>query len=252
MVKHSSPYIYIGETSFFIMKKSNDLLGEKIKARILEQLMHKDLLFSEIVKKSGLRDHGHLNYHLQLLVRQGLVVKEGQMYRASAMGERLGVYLKQFQMKEMYPISLVCAFVFNKSGELLLLRRAKNPQRGRWGLPGGKMVIGESLVQAAERELFEETGLKLKAVRALGFFPSRVYKSNELSYHVNIVPVLMKAFSEKDKISMDLEESSESCFVHPNKLSKMELVSNNLEMIRAACKNMDGELFSFQEISHKE
>lgn len=42
---------------------------------------------------------------------------------------------------------------------LLLIQRATEPQRGRWSLPGGRVEARETLAQAVEREVHEETGL---------------------------------------------------------------------------------------------
>lgn len=44
-------------------------------------------------------------------------------------------------------------------GRFLLIRRKHDPARGLFAFPGGKVEPGESAVEAAERELKEETGL---------------------------------------------------------------------------------------------
>jgi ADP-ribose pyrophosphatase YjhB (NUDIX family) len=50
---------------------------------------------------------------------------------------------------------------------VLLLRRADN---GRWAVPGGYMEPGESLTEACAREVWEETGLRVRVVRLIGVY----------------------------------------------------------------------------------
>ena len=45
----------------------------------------------------------------------------------------------------------------------MLVRRGKEPARGQWAIPGGSVTLGESLQEAAEREIFEETGIRITA-----------------------------------------------------------------------------------------
>lgn len=59
------------------------------------------------------------------------------------------------------------AVVLDAAGRLLLVRRARDPQRGRWSLPGGKAHPHETLAETAERETLEETGLRVRAGREL-------------------------------------------------------------------------------------
>jgi 8-oxo-dGTP diphosphatase len=47
--------------------------------------------------------------------------------------------------------------------ELLLVQRAKDPAKGAWAVPGGRLHAGETLKQCAEREVFEETHLRVVA-----------------------------------------------------------------------------------------
>jgi mutator protein MutT len=60
------------------------------------------------------------------------------------------------------PIPAALAVVI-RDGQALLVRRAHQPDMGKWGFPGGKIEPGETVRDAAVRELFEETGLHAQA-----------------------------------------------------------------------------------------
>jgi 8-oxo-dGTP diphosphatase len=65
-------------------------------------------------------------------------------------------------------VPCVGAVIHDASGRLLLIRRAHDPGRGLWSLPGGRVEAGESLAQAVEREVREETGLDVTAAAPVG------------------------------------------------------------------------------------
>jgi len=51
------------------------------------------------------------------------------------------------------------AVILDEDGRVLLVQRGREPERGRWSIPGGRVEAGESLRQAVVREVLEETGL---------------------------------------------------------------------------------------------
>jgi 8-oxo-dGTP diphosphatase len=52
-------------------------------------------------------------------------------------------------------------------GRVLLVKRARQPLRGYWSLPGGHVEGGETLAEAAAREVREETGVTIDGLRQI-------------------------------------------------------------------------------------
>jgi 8-oxo-dGTP diphosphatase len=62
-----------------------------------------------------------------------------------------------------------------RGDEVLMLRRGHAPRRGMLDVPGGFIDAGENIERAARRELFEETGLRVRNARWFGFYWDRYY-----------------------------------------------------------------------------
>lgn len=60
------------------------------------------------------------------------------------------------------PVVAVGAIVF-RNKRVLLVRRAQPPSQDLWAIPGGRVKIGETLQEAAEREILEETAISIQA-----------------------------------------------------------------------------------------
>lgn len=67
------------------------------------------------------------------------------------------------------PVVFACAIVLNEEGQILWQQRS---DFGWWGLLGGVVELNESLEEALNREIFEETGLFVKRERLLGIYSS--------------------------------------------------------------------------------
>jgi 8-oxo-dGTP diphosphatase len=65
-------------------------------------------------------------------------------------------------------VACVGAVVHDAAGRLLLIRRGTEPSRGMWSVPGGRVEPGESPERAVEREVWEETGLRVRAGEVVG------------------------------------------------------------------------------------
>lgn len=66
------------------------------------------------------------------------------------------------------PQVAVSAGIF-RDGKILLTRRNRNPARGIYTFPGGRVEFGESLTEAVAREVMEETGLTIEVVGLAGY-----------------------------------------------------------------------------------
>ena len=75
-----------------------------------------------------------------------------------------------------------------RGDEVLLVRRAKAPAAGAWSVPGGAQELGETAEAAARRELLEETGLAVGALRLVAHVDS-IHRDADgrVEYHYTIL-----------------------------------------------------------------
>ncbi len=63
-----------------------------------------------------------------------------------------------------------CDGILVEDGKILLIKRAKEPDLGKWALPGGRIEEDETAEECLEREFREETGLEVEPVKLLGIY----------------------------------------------------------------------------------
>ena len=86
-----------------------------------------------------------------------------------------------------HPVVGVGAVVV-RDGKALIIKRAHEPRKGEWSLPGGLLELGESLQDAARREIKEETSLDIEVGPVIETF-DRVHRDDQgkIRYHFVIV-----------------------------------------------------------------
>jgi 8-oxo-dGTP diphosphatase len=66
-------------------------------------------------------------------------------------------------MRRQYPLAPIPSVgaVVWKGHKVLLVRRGHEPSKGKWSIPGGALELGETLQEAAQREVKEECGIQI-------------------------------------------------------------------------------------------
>jgi 8-oxo-dGTP diphosphatase len=105
------------------------------------------------------------------------------------------------------PVVGVGAVVVHE-GRVLLIRRGKEPLRGRWLVPGGTVEWGETLEDALVREVQEETGLTVRPREMVAVLDRIHQEQGEVRYHFVIVDYLCDWVSGTLLAGSDAEEAA--------------------------------------------
>jgi len=109
------------------------------------------------------------------------------------------------------PVIMVTAgvVILNAEGELLMQHRADD---GTWGLVGGFMELGESVEEAARREVLEETGLTVGQLELLGVISETEPFTYPNGDRAQIVTVVYASDEVSGVLQIDAEGLELRCF----------------------------------------
>ena len=100
--------------------------------------------------------------------------------------------------KREYPVRPIVGVgvLIQREDKYLLIKRAANPDKGLWSVPGGLIEVGERAKDAAAREALEETGLVVDVGERLGVVDKIEFdEAGEVYYHFVIIQYLASSLS---------------------------------------------------------
>ena len=110
-------------------------------------------------------------------------------------------------------------------GRVVLIRRGKEPLRGRWVIPGGTVELGETLQEALVRE---ETGLLVRPREIVLVFDRIQREGAEVEYHYVIIDYACDYVSGELQAGSDADEVA---LVAPDQIGRYDLPPQALDLV---------------------
>ena len=119
-----------------------------------------------------------------------------------------------------------------RGDRVLLVRRDRPPRKGEWSLPGGVQELGETVLQAAVREVREETGLVIDPVAIVTVVDSIIRdKAGDVQYHYTLTEVMAES---ADGVAVAADDAAETRWAGLNEIDDLISWSETRRVIRLA------------------
>jgi len=90
---------------------------------------------------------------------------------------------------------------------MLLVKRSKEPSKGKWSIPGGRLELGEAIYEAAKREVREECSIEIEIERVLEVTDNIIRdEEGRVQYHFVLIDLLARYTGGEAKAQSDAEE----------------------------------------------
>lgn len=110
---------------------------------------------------------------------------------------------------DIMPILCVDIIISNDKGEYLLIKRANQPLKGQWWVPGGRVLKGEVLEDAVKRKVKEELGIHIKVLGPAGYYEEQ-YKRNHFNVASGLHALSIIFHAEPVNLNIKLDKQSTS------------------------------------------
>jgi len=117
-----------------------------------------------------------------------------------------------------------------KEGKVLMIKRAAPPNKNLWAIPGGMLELGETLREGAEREIFEETHVRIKAGKPVYTFDFLEHdEEGKVRFHFLIVDLDAEYLGGEIKAD---DDALDVRWVAPEECQRLSVSKNTLKILR--------------------
>jgi ADP-ribose pyrophosphatase YjhB (NUDIX family) len=217
-----------------------------IQRKILQQLMYAPSLNYAGMRPPGVESN-HFAYHLEQLIREKLIVKDGRSYTLTDKGLAFTDRANHETMSpRLQPHIVTSVHITNDQGHMVLYEHLFQPYLNLYGPPQGRLHYAEHVAEAAERELFEKSGLRGVALTHRGMVYIHTTKAG-----AEVSKILAHILSGTTTGTPELTESQDGTAIwkDPAQLRKNECMPGFMEVRGLLSVHTDSFFFTEIETS---
>ncbi len=134
------------------------------------------------------------------------------------------------------PIVAVGGVILEQDGRILLVKRGKPPDSGKWSVPGGTVEAGETLIDALKREIKEECSIEISDPELFLIIERIFIEREKAKYHYLIFDFLIEEFNGEVEALSDALECKSFSFQEISSINASSSLLKFKDYLEKYCK----------------